>query len=216
MPLVRQDENRRFATRVVKGDAQKADGAAVPDHLWIHAFLEGYAKEGEEGDATQHLTALGFPDHARVGHLRETGPPNQGIGWEAALGGFRTLGLARWRSQLLRGFHGWRKSNVRVNRGCTPAQMVRHSCVLRGNEAGSAFAWSQKGRAAYRAQRSFIRSTPDGLATVRAGHDALRRSANASWFEWLEGSAPFFWNWGAQYQRGLRDGQPHYVTGPFP
>jgi hypothetical protein len=46
--------------------------------------------------------------------------------------------------------------------------------------------------------------------------NALRRSANVSWFKWLEGSAPFFWNWGVEYQRGLRDGQPHYTTNPFP
>ncbi len=38
----RHDEHQRFAA--VKGDAQKANRAAVPDHLWIHAFLEGYAK----------------------------------------------------------------------------------------------------------------------------------------------------------------------------
>ncbi len=56
----------------------------------------------------------------------------------------------------------------------------------------------------------------DSLVTVRADHDALKRSTNASWFEWLEGLAPFFWNWGVQYQRGLQDGQLHYVTGPFP
>jgi len=55
-----------------------------------------------------------------------------------------------------------------------------------------------------------------GLVTIRASHDALRRSANASWLEWLEGSASFFWNWGVEYQRGLRDGQPHFITGPFP
>ncbi len=29
----------RFDTLVVKGDMQKSDGVAVPDHLWIHAFL---------------------------------------------------------------------------------------------------------------------------------------------------------------------------------
>jgi hypothetical protein len=46
---------QKFAAQVVKGDAQKADGAAVPGHLWIHAFLEGYAKGGEEGDALLHL-----------------------------------------------------------------------------------------------------------------------------------------------------------------
>ncbi len=73
----RQDKGRRFATRVVKGNAPKADRAAVPDHLWIHAFLEGYAKEGEEGDAMQHLKAQNLPDHAAVGHLKQTGPPNR-------------------------------------------------------------------------------------------------------------------------------------------
>ena len=116
-PPARQDNNRCFTTCVVKGNAQKADRAVVPDHLWIHAFLEGYAREGEEGDVRQHLKALGLSDHAAVGRLRETGPPSQGIGCKAALEGFLTLGLARCRRQLLRGFHEWRKINVRVNRG---------------------------------------------------------------------------------------------------
>jgi len=93
-------------------------------------------------------------------------------------------------------------------------------CIIstRGNEAYTAFVWSNKGQAAYKVQWGFIRSTVDGLATIRAGHDhdALRHSANASWFEWLEGSAPFFWNWGVDYQQGLQDGQPHFITGPFP
>ncbi len=51
---------------------------------------------------------------------------------------------------------------------------------------------------------------------MRAGHDAIRRSAQASWFEWLEGSAPFFWNWSEAYQREVRDGQRHFLTGPLP
>ena len=76
----------------------------------------------------------------------------------------------------------------------TPGQMVRHIIGTRGNEAYTAFAWSNRGRAAYKAQWGFIRSTADGLATIRAGHDALRHCANAPWFEWLEGSASFFGN----------------------
>jgi hypothetical protein len=76
-PPARQDKNQRFATRVIKGDAQEADRAAVPDHLWIHTFLEGYAREGEEGVVRQHLTALSLLDHAVVGHLRETGRPTR-------------------------------------------------------------------------------------------------------------------------------------------
>ena len=150
-PPTEEEDNCRFAIRVVKGDSQKADGAAVPDRLWIHAFLKGYTREGEEGGARLHLRALGLPDHASVGHLRETGPPTWGIGWEASLGGFRTLGLSQWRRQLLRGFHEWRKINVRVTRGCTPGQMVRRVIRMRGNEAYTAFVWSNKGRAAYKA-----------------------------------------------------------------
>ncbi len=103
-----------------------------------------------------------------------------------------------------------------MSRGCTPGQMVRRIFGTRGHEAYTAFAWSNKGRAAYKAQWGFLRSTADGLATVRAGHDALRRSANASWFEWLKGLAPIFWNWSAEYQQEVRDGQPHYLTGAFP
>ncbi len=48
-----------------------------------------------------------------------------------------------------------------------------------------------------------------------AGHDAIRRCANASWFDWLEVSAPLFWNWPRKCQTEVRDGQPHYLTGDF-
>ena len=89
---------------------------------------------------------------------------------------------------------------MRVTSGCTPGQMVRRIIITRGNEAYTAFVWSNRGRAAYKLQWGFIRSKVDGLATIQAGHDALRRSANVSWFEWLKGLAPFFWNWGVEYQ----------------
>ena len=52
-------------------------------------------------------------------------------------------------------------------RGCTPGQMVWCIIGMRGNEAYTAFAWSNRGRAAYKAQWGFIWSTADGLATIR-------------------------------------------------
>ena len=51
---------------------------------------------------------------------------------------------------------------------------------------------------------------------VQADHDAIRWSAHASWFEWLEGSAPFFWNWSEAYQRDVQDSQRHFLTGHLP
>ncbi len=191
---------------------QKSDGAAVPDHLWIHTFLQGY---GQEACLEQHLSALSLPVQALAGHLRDDLPPSNGIGWALSLIGFCCLGLRWWRRNLLRGFHIWRRANVRINKGCTPSQMIQHTIASWDNQSAVVYLWSTKGRTAYRAQWLFLCSSPDGLVTVRAGLDAISRSANASWFEWLEGSAPFFWNWGERYQRLICDRQPHYTTGPF-
>jgi len=75
--------------------------------------------------------------------------------------------------------------------------------------------WTAKGRLSYNKQWVLLRRSEEGAATVEAGYDAIRRCANASWFEWLDGSTPLFWNWPPEYQREVRDGQPHYITGSF-
>jgi hypothetical protein len=77
----------------------------------------------------------------------------------------------------------------------------------------SVYEWTSKGVSAYHVQWTLLRGSEDGLASVDAGHNAVRRSANASWFEWREGSAPLFWNWPERYQREVRDGQPHFMAG---
>jgi len=46
---------------VIKGDSQKADDAAVPDHLWLRAFAVGY---GAAGHSARHLRALGRSEGA--------------------------------------------------------------------------------------------------------------------------------------------------------
>ncbi len=89
---------------VVKGDTQKADSAAVPDHLWVHSFLCEY---GREHHGPRHLHALGLSAAASVGGLGNPSPPD---GWEATASGlstlalFRLFALCRWRQQVLRGF----------------------------------------------------------------------------------------------------------------
>ncbi len=76
-----------------------------------------------------------------------------------------------------------------------------------------AYEWTSKGGNAYHAQWSLLRGMEDDLASIEAGHDDVCQSSTASWFEWLEGSAPLFWNWPNRYQREVRDGQPHFMTG---
>jgi len=81
----------------IKGGRQKADSAAVPDHLWVHAFLCGYEREHH---GPRHLHALGLSAAASVGGLGKPSPPD---GWEATASGlstlalFRLFALRRWR-----------------------------------------------------------------------------------------------------------------------
>ena len=69
----------------------------------------------------------------------------------------------------------------------------------------------------------FIRTNhnfPFKIIVISANSDYHHnRCADASWFDWCKGSAPLFWNWGLEYQREVRDGQPHFMMempgGPF-
>jgi hypothetical protein len=193
-----------FNKQVVKGDHQKADAAAVPDHLWVHFFLRGYALDL---CAPTHLAALGLDIKASVGGLLNKHSPSRGIGWVHSLEIFRSLGLRWWRRNLVRGYTRWRRTHIKINKGCLPSQMVRPSLGYTvGRGEMMSYQWTTKGRAAYKAQWMFLRATSDGLATVKAGLDAIRQASQASWFKWLEGLAPFFWNWGEQYHHLIWDG----------
>ena len=173
---------------IMKGDAQKADNAAVPDHFWLELFALGY---GSKSCLARHCLALRMPS-ASPGGLKEPGPPTKVGGWEKAMTGFRIFGLRHWQQQLLRGFY--RCAPVQSHQP-TPSQMVRNHNELRAGAVRTIYTWSAKGLQFYTSQWVMHRCSREGRATVSAGLDALRRCANASWFEWLEGLAPIFWSW---------------------
>ena len=199
---------------VIKGDHQKADDAAVPDHLWLRAFALGY---GDPACAARHLEAFSLPPSGRVGFLGDPSPPN---GWRRALPGLRLFALRHWRSRVTRDYISWRRANVPIG-VCDKSQglLVQYCWVRRaGGVEFPAYAWASNqhgvtGRRLYKADWEAMRGTEEGRATVEAGHDAIHRCADASWFEWCRGSALLFWNWGSEYQREVRDGQPHFMTG---
>ena len=104
---------------VVMGDSQKADNAAVPDQLWLHAFERGY---GDLSCLACHRLALNLGSGAAGSLMEKGGPPP---GWQAEMPGFRVFGLRFWRRQAVQGYYKWRRSNLpwQSNLG-TPAQMV--------------------------------------------------------------------------------------------
>ncbi len=125
------------------------------------------------------------------------------------------MAIHHWWGQVMRGFFAWRRRNIRITKGCSPGQMVRPFLNSQGGEGRVHFGWSAKGKASYKAQWDLMQSHPDGLGMLGAGHDAVWRSAQASWFEWLKGSAPFLKTWSEAYQRDVRNRQQHFLTGPL-
>ena len=77
------------------------------------------------------------------------------------------------------------------------------------------YEWVATGRRGYQTERKVARALTEDRATVEAGFDPIHRCADATWFEWPKGLAFLFWNRGPEYQREVRDGQPHFMTGTF-
>ena len=44
------------------------------------------------------------------------------------------------------------------------------------------------------------------LCDIETGSDCIRRAAASDWWEWNDGSRPFFWRWPAESRKAIRDG----------
>jgi hypothetical protein len=54
------------------------------------------------------------------------------------------------------------------------------------------------------------------MRSLNVASKALAHAADASWWDWDRGSAPFFWRWPKEYQEEIRDGLPPRFIGPPP
>ena len=64
--------------------------------------------------------------------------------------------------------------------------------------------------------RAKMTGTPPDLRSAQKGAAALAHAADATWWEWVGGSAPFFWRFPLEFQEALRDGEPVRWIGPPP
>jgi hypothetical protein len=56
----------------------------------------------------------------------------------------------------------------------------------------------------------------DQRKSLLAACDFIERAANASWWDWEDGSKPFFWRWSIEYQERIRDWIPLWYRGTAP
>jgi hypothetical protein len=110
----RQWTENALEEEIIEGDWQKADDSAVPDHLWLGAFVAGY---NDKGCVARHLEALNLVGGDR-GFLEGSRPPS---GWREALPALCLLRRQNGRRRAPRG----------------QARRVRTHCPARG--AGAAW-----------------------------------------------------------------------------
>jgi hypothetical protein len=82
-----------------------------------------------------------------------------------------------------------------------------HTCGTRirwwqGRKEG--YRWTATGKEEYKSW--WRRRVLITLADWEAGGDAIARAARSSWWEWDDGSTPFYWRWPAEYRYVMRDG----------
>jgi hypothetical protein len=58
--------------------------------------------------------------------------------------------------------------------------------------------------------------TPSALVDLSAGCECISRAWNSSWWEWADGSRPFFWRWPLEYRHQIRDGHRLWIRGTLP
>mmetsp|Transcript_8332 Transcript_8332/g.12121 ORF Transcript_8332/g.12121 Transcript_8332/m.12121 type:complete len:644 (-) Transcript_8332:24-1955(-) len=126
-----------------------------------------------------------------------------------ALGKLRELFLRWWKRKVTSSFLVWWLS--RRHKG---AQMITPSRLIHFDPRSARYAWRAKGQKQYKVMRNQRRAVDRSLAEDAA--DAIRRSSNSSWWEWTDGSFPFFWRWPEWYQTQVREGCNPWMSGDIP
>jgi hypothetical protein len=202
-----EDELKSTAEAIREQKAVKADGAAVPKHLWEENLFNKNPKwNAHKGRFRRACEVL------RTGMLSywKTLVRRSLVNWIALrypsidTGHSKKISLVKRMPPQGRGRVRWREYDW------NPKVRERKFPSFTG-EVTQKFMWEKEGLKAYSDwwhSRMKIASWD-----LIPGIDAVARAANASWFEWDDGSRPFHWRWPEFYQKIIRDGlQVHFKS----
>lgn len=243
-PTVDVDLKAIGLAEVVKQEGQKADDAPVPTHLWDLMFLRSAVGqsngEGSMGvnkllsswrDANKLVSVPAALDQRDCNfsdaqlNADETLPR-----WRRAFVMIRAAGLRYWRKRVTRSFFAYIHEALPTALWKRPLGGPHEWIVARGGRVWTRdqrnrrlevfrppFTWNEDSLERYKKVWKQQRSHSADLAkTFEVGGDCIRRSANALWWEWKEGSALLFWRWPTSHLHWARDGQPHFLIGELP
>ena len=160
--------------------ATKSDDAPVPEYLWDDATRA--AGKLPAGRSTSRAFKV-----LRRGLLR---------GWKVVL----TKEFCNW---LISRRMRWTAPSCYVKGEPKP---YTHRRLGKPDVSASyqTYEWAEGGREDYRRWWKWREAKQS--KSLEVGRDALARAGMTSWWEWLDGSTPFFWRWPKHYQKTIRDG----------
>ena len=182
---------------ILKQDGQKSDDAPVPRHVWENHFKDTLP-EAYFPTMPQYPGVV-FP-------VRPLHPC-----WRERLESYRQIGIRYWRRQVLLSFWVYLKSRLRPHM----------KLAVEGSSTyvwwtGMKYVWAKRGRARYTNHMRVLLDSPVTRKDWGPARECVFKAMEADWWDWLNGSRPFFWRWPTHTISWARDGQPHFQTRPFP
>ena len=113
--------------------------------------------------------------------------------------------LLRWRRNVTKSF--WACLRKRESK---PRVACNQSWVEFVN---GRYHWRKKGRYLYRSDLASWKKQAEDIAAAR---DCIERACGCSWWEWKDGSRPFFWRWPKHCWISSRDGRSNFLREKLP
>ena len=116
--------------------------------------------------------------------------------------------LVRWKRNLMRSWSSWFRDKCAGK---------NHDPVIKGNEIveikPEVWKWLKGGLKRYK-RNAFVRGTY--FKDREAGRDCIVRALGITWWDWCEGSRPFFWRCPEEHYLSARDGRKNFVREGLP
>ncbi len=160
--------------------AVKSDDAVVNTRLWLQHFID------EGGSLSQGRFLSAIPSRlALLEHPMDVIRQGCLAWWKRRL-------VREYRLYLLDTFSEWQQYYSQIS----------FSAMIQGK--GGVYSWTDIGLSKYR--ESWRKRILLSHSEWMKGCDALVRALRSSWWDWDDGSAPFYWRWPKWYQKFIRDG----------
>jgi hypothetical protein len=116
--------------------------------------------------------------------------------------------LRFWKMKVRRSFFAWFSNEYHFR--------VKNKRLAVWN--GTQYSWNEKHKSQYRNYWSSMwgHKDNDHRKSLLTDCDCIDRDATSSWWDWEDGSRPFFSRWSVEYQEQIRDGIPLWYCGTAP